>query len=167
MLEQLRSEEEAVRKESSIEAAAEAASAERGGGVEVGSIEETSPSRLVAVARSLSKGALEFVRPLRPDESSKGGESSASFSSEKIAEPIDADAFAAAVASQKRISLDPKLIILEKPIDEQGEHFVGLRMKLGGERVVVRALVGLATTAGDGGGGDEGKKGGKKKGGKR
>ena len=53
---------------------------------------------------------------------------------------------------------------MEKPIDEQGEHFVELRMRVGGERVVVRALVGLA--AASGGGGDE-KKGGKKKGGKR
>ena len=130
--------------------------------------DETSPSRLVAVARSLSKGALEFVRPLKQQPSAEGGggdqPSFSPSSSDKIAEPIDAEAFAAAVAAQKRISLDPRLVVLEKPIDEQGEHFVELRMRVGGERVVVRALVGLA--AASGGGGDE-KKGGKKKGGKR
>lgn len=122
--------------------------------------DETSPSRLVAVARSLSKGALESVRPLKMD---KKGDDVSTRSSHKIAEPIDAETLVAAVASQKRISLAPELVILEKPIDEQGEHFVPLRMKLGGERVVMRALVGLAAASG---GGNE-KKGRKKKGGKR
>ena len=152
-------------------AAAEPADVESEGGEEAAS--SSSPARLVAVARSLSRGALEFVRPLRPDESGSAKDdddenapSSSAARSSKIAEPIDAEAFAAAVASQKRIALDPRLVVLDKPIDEQGEHSVPLRMRLGGERVVVRALVGLA--AASSGGGDERKGGGgKKKGGKR
>ena len=185
--ERLSSEEEA-RKGSSMEAAAAAAAAAaapaEGGGAGRGSDQGgTSPARLVAVARSLSRGALEFVRPLGPEGSGGSGKdeadspssssSSSSFapssSGSKIAEPIDAGAFALAVASQKRIALDPRLVILDRPIDEQGEHFVPLRMRLGGERVVVRALVGLAAAAASGGGGDEkkGGGGGRKRGGKR
>lgn len=156
--------------------------------------EQDPASRLVAVARSLSKGAVEFVRPLKPETSSRSSDSSSSSSSStmsrKIAEPIDAEAFVAAVAAQKRISLDPRLVMLggsgsvdgdeyggEKKkrkdvIDEQGEFSVPLRMKLGGERVVVRALVGLSSSGAGGGGGEDGgggKKGSakKKKGGKR
>lgn len=160
--------------------------------------EEDPASRLVAVARSLSKGAVEFVRPLVPEQSKSASSSSASSSSplsRKIADPIDAEAFVAAVAAQKRISLDPRLVMLggaadggegesndkekklsalKNVIDEQGEHLVPLRMRLGGERVTVSALVGLSSSssAASGGGGDdggEGKKGGakKKKGGKR
>lgn len=162
-LEREKEEEEKARKASlSSEAAAAAASPAEAEG-EGEDDASSAPARLVAVARSLSRGALEFVRPLRPDGKDDESSSSSFSTSTKIAEPIDAAALAAAVAAQKRIALDPRLIILEKgPIDEQGEHLVPLRMKMGGERVVVRALVGLAAaSSSSGGGGEKGKKGGK------
>lgn len=152
---QRREEEAAARKESTAGTGAKAAAATAEGE------EEEASSHLVAVARSLSKGALEFVRPLGAQGK---GDPPAAATSDKIAEPIDAEAFAAAVASQKRISLSPELVVLDKPIDEQGEHLVPLRMKVGGERVMVRALVGLAAAAA---GGEDERKGAKKKGGKR
>ena len=79
--ERLSSEEEA-RKGSSMEAAAAAAAAAaapaEGGGAGRGSDQGgTSPARLVAVARSLSRGALEFVRPLGPEGSGGSGKDEA------------------------------------------------------------------------------------------